>query len=65
MSVNEFNILIGEVRNLEKLCQILKLYLNLNSCADIFQRYLLARRTNFNILEKLALSTFIVCSVQY
>ena len=63
MLVNEFNILIGEVQSLKKLYQTLKLYLNLNSCADIFQRYLLARRTNFDILEEITLSTFIVCSI--
>ena len=63
MFVNEFNILIGEVQSLKKLYQTLKLYLNLNSCADIFQRYLLARRTNFDILEEITLSTFTVCSI--
>ena len=63
MFVNEFNILIGEVQSLKKLYQTLKLYLNLNSCADIFQRYLLARRTNFNVLEKIALRDFKICSV--
>ena len=63
MFVNEFNILIGKVQSLKKLYQTLKLYLNLNSCADIFQIYLLAKETNFNILEKITLGTFIVSSV--
>ena len=63
MFVNEFNVLIGEVQSLKRLYQILKLYLNLNSCADILQTYLLARRTNFDILEEITLSTFIVCSI--
>ena len=63
MFVNEFNILIGKVQSLKKLYQTLKLYLNLNSCADIFQIYLLAKGTNFNILEKITLGTFIVSSV--
>ena len=53
MFVNEFNILIGEVQSLKKLYETLKLYLNLNSCADIFQRYLIARRTNLTYLKKL------------
>ena len=65
MFVNDFNVLIGEVQSLKRLYQILKLYLNLNSCADIFQRYLLARRTNFDTLEKITLSTFIVCYIYY
>ena len=63
MFVNEFNVLIGEVQSLKRLYQILKLYLNLNSCADIFQRYLLARRTNFDVLEKISLKNFKICSV--
>ena len=57
--VNEINILIGEVQSPKKLYQTLKRYLNLNSCPDIFQIYLLARRTNFNVLEKIILESFL------